>query len=252
MARQKLSSEAIQQIRSARDVTPYTIYDTIVVGKDAQKRDPGWYNTFQEFAGSNSLNLFAGRQGNVGNAYTNMRDPRRDWAMDLKMAHIELYVTAPAIADYLSQPYDAQLLPTLWCEKLPQQTTFNLGLGDASDNMLNLPLTHVPAGYGASGGVMDGSAGPAMSSAVNGSPHVSNFFAWPSDAKLELAAKSKIDLSLSISDPIRSLMTNADFPAPGEMVLNVNGREIRSPINYCIRFSFVGMRALQMRGARSA
>lgn len=252
MSRIALNPDQVAQFRSARDITPYTIYDSIVVGEGARALDPGWYNTFQEFAGSNSLNIFAGRQGSVGTAFTNMSDPRRDWAMNLSMMQIESFTTTPGLADYLSSPHDAQFLPSLWCDKLLQQTTFQLGLGDQSDNMLSIPLNHVPSGFGASGGQMDGSAAPAMATITNGVPSTSNAFFWPKSGMLELPAKAKLDLYLSVSNPIRGLMTDPNFPLPGRVVVNNNGEEVTAPILYVLRFSFKGMRAVQMRGARSA
>jgi hypothetical protein len=252
MAREALDTEQINAIRQARDVVPYTVYDSIVIGQGASKRDPGWYEDFQTFAASNSLLLFAGRQGSVGPSYTNMRDPRRDWAMAIEMMHIQFLASAPGLSDYLSSPFDAQLLPSLWCDKMASMMTFNLGVGDLADNLLNLPCDHVPAGYGPAGGVLDGSSSPSMSAITNGSPHASNFFGWSKNSPLELAAKSKLDLNLQVSDPIKSLMLSPAFPKPGEIVIANNGEEARAPLYYTIKVSFVGRRALQLRGGRSA
>lgn len=233
-----------------RDASPYTIYDSMVVGQGAQGYDTGWCNTWQDLANAEKLVLFSGRKSNVGEAWTNQLGERRDWAMDIVMMQCEMLCVYPAQSDKLSNPLDAQFMPNYWMTTALSGMSLRIGVADQADTILNVPLQHVPAGHGNTGAFYDSSASPSTIVGTNGTPTRNNGFLFPS--VLKLAAKSKIDVEVRISNPIKTFLSNPNLPSPGLVEVNTAGGTIATPCWFVFRISFHGVRYLQLRGARSS
>lgn len=234
-----------------RDKDVYTVYDSYVIGEGANRVDTGWADTWQDAASADKLVLFAGRKPSVGEAFTNQTGERRDWAQNIAFGQIEFFVTAPLLGEFLTNPADAQAMSALFGQVLPNAMTLRIGLADQADTILTIPVSHMPAGHGNFGGHLSASAAPSQILGTNGLSVRKNFFAWPKN--LKLAAKSKIDVELRISNPVKQFLANPAQDPPGRFeITNAAGVQFSMPLWYVIRLSFHGARFLQLRGARSS
>lgn len=236
-------AEAIRKLRAAE---AYSRYDTICIGRGANARDRGWFDTWSDFARADILTFFGGRASNVGQSYTNQPSERTDWAQDFFQMHFILQTTIGNSA-YAENPMDGTFMPGYFTNDLPQTMPVGIQLAEA-DTIMLAPMSHYPAGHGPSGVVVGASAAPVMFGGTNGDSHVSNAWKWPDP--IMLAAKSKITVSARVDNPAKEFLLA--LPPPGDQVIETSGGTVRLPVWYKIQCVLVGPRYLQLRGARSS
>lgn len=242
-----LPPSAAEMMRSIRAGETWVRYDSIVIGEGARDLSRGWFNTWQEFAAANRLEFFSGRDSNVGLAYTNQTVERTDWASDLYQANMEFFGPA-APAELCESNLDAQVSPYLFQQYMPHLLSTRVILSE-SDEILSVPANHIPSGHGISYPAVAAAAAPITIPGNQGMPSVGNGFKWISP--IMLASKSKITVQCEINNPVRQVWSQ--LPGPGALLIpNGAGGQIRMPIWYVFRFSFISQRYVQMRGARSS
>lgn len=239
--------DAANALRRIRAGETWVRYDSIVIGQGAQNLSRGWFNTWNQFAQANRLEFFSSRDPSVGFAYCNQNGERTDWANDLYQAHMEFFAP-PVPADIASDNNDAQNTPFLFMSDLPPRLSVSVKLSE-SDEILKVPANFIPAGHGIAYPAVAAAASPVTLPGTQGMPSVGNGFKWIEP--IMLAAKSKLTVVCEIDQPIRNTLLN--LPGPGTVQIpDGAGGTIEMPIWYVIRFSFVGQRYLQLRGARSS
>jgi len=249
--RTPIGVQTYDSLLGLRDKDVYTVYDSYVIGEGANRVDTGWADTWQDAASADKLVLFAGRKPSVGEALTNQTGERRDWAQNIAFGQIEFFVTTPLLGEYLTNPEDAQAMSAMFAQVLPNMMTLRIGLADQADTILTIPVSHMPAGHGNFGAHYNQANAPSSVLGTNGLAIRKNFFAFPKN--LKLAAKSKIDVELRMSNPVKQFLANPNLASPGRFeVINGEGLTTSMPLWYVIRLSFHGARFLQLRGARSS
>lgn len=249
--RTPIGPQTYDSLLGLRDQNVWTVYDSYVIGEGANRVDTGWADNWQDFANSDKIVLFSGRKPSVGEALTNQIGERRDWAQNIAFGQIEFFITVPQLGEYLTNPEDAQAIAAMFSQVLPNMMTLRIGLADQADTILVIPVAHMPAGHGNFGQHYSASAAPSMNIGTSGLPIRKNFFAFPKN--LKLAAKSKLDVEMRISNPLKAFLGNPNLSLPGRFELvNGAGQTVSMPVWYVIRVSFHGARFLQLRGARSA
>lgn len=248
MAERTSAQDQVAAIRNVRDASLFSLYDTYWVGFGANKRDPGYNDTYQEMALQEKLTFFQGRKIQAL-AWTNQPGDRRDWAFEASFLTAEMMQLYPSIGNYCQNPLDAQFGPAFW-STLAQGLAITIKQGDAADVIWESPLSFVPAGNQATNLNFDGSSAPATTPANNGVADKRCFLAFASP--ISLPAKSKLDVELRIADPIKSFLASANLPPPGAIQLPTEAGIVEMFQWYGIRISLHGVRYLQLRGAREA
>lgn len=243
-------------IRRTRAAEQWERYDTIVVGPGATTLTRGWFESFATLSQADKLTWFSGREANIGDAYTNQRTERYDFAQDLYQFGAEFYAPT-GFAEY-ERSTEAQFLVDLWTKELPQRLAFNVKIADV-DNVLTIPGAHAPAGVGRTGAFSNDSPAPMFDGGTMGVPHISNSWKWPEP--LMIPAKGLITVSARIDDPLRSFLREfTSYPgfktvpvasAPSGGTLSAV-RAVNYPNWFMIRLFLRGPRYVQLRGARSA
>ena len=243
-------SDLAAAIRRTRAAEQWQRYDTIVVGPGAQSITRGWYDNLAQFAQADRLTWFAGREPNVGNAYTNQRTERYDFAQDLYQFGAEFYAPT-GFAEY-ERSTEAQFLVDLWTKELPQRLAFEVKLADV-DNVLVIPGAHAPAGVGRTGAFGNDAPAPMFDGGTQGVPHTSNSWKWPEP--LMIPAKGLVSVTARIDDPLRSFLRElGTFPGskavPAPLVATpTNGgvsRVVTYPNWFMIRLFLRGPRYVQL------
>jgi hypothetical protein len=235
------------RIRATRAQEPWERYDSIVIGPGAAAKTRGWFNTWADFANSDQLQWFSGRDSAVGPAYTNQSTERTDWAQDIYQSLVE-FICPTVSAEFASDNNDSAFSPVMFSQILPNQLSMRVVLADA-DEIAKAPASHFPSGFGTSYPLIAGAATPSMFGGNSGEPVVSNGWKWVEP--IMLAAKSKLTVFGNIDAPIRDLLRN--MPGPGNLLIpNGAGGVITYPLWYTIRVTHRGPRYLQLRGARSS
>jgi hypothetical protein len=244
----RLTPPAVEQlIRDTRSAEQWERYDSVVVGPGARETSKGWFNSWSELAAADRIVFFNGRDSNVGAAYTNQTSERADWAQLIQQAMVE-FIPVPGFSDLESDPNDGQSMPILFQQQLTNMMSFRFTLSD-SDEIALAPGSHFPAGVGASGGSVDGSASPVGIGGSNGLPYNKNSWQWPHP--IGLAAKSKITISGRIDNPFKAMLQNVTGPGTKSLP-KLGGGFAELPNWYIIRVTLRGPRFLQLRAARSA
>jgi len=234
-------------IRQTRVAEWYPRYDSVVVGEGAGNISRGWFNNWNDFSSGDQLTLFAGREGNVGAAYTNQKGPDLDFAQDLFETTIE-FVVPTAIGDAEDNQTDTGWMQYVFGELLPQHMAVRIIMSDA-DEIIRAPAVHFPASTGSANKVIVDQASPTWNAGSNGATVIQNSWKWPTS--IMVASKSKIITELSIDTPLRALFQNVTGPG-GKIMPNGAGGTYRLPNWYFIRMTHRGPRYVQIRGARSS
>ncbi len=244
-----LTPRAADLVRELRADEAYEIHDSIVIGPGAAALDDGWFNDWAGFSNAANLVWFGGRSSNVGRAYSNQPDSRRDWAFDVYMFSIEWFIQSPKNRERLTDVLDVQHMPELFLDVLPNTMPFKIRLAQA-DDVLEIPAVRAPASAGRQGLFANGAVDEVYGPGVQGDPHVSNNWKWPSP--LMLPAQGQITVSSKVDNPMNQLL-QALAGSPGNFTTPLPaGGEREDPVWYVIRCTFTGNRYLQLRGARSA
>jgi hypothetical protein len=239
--------ENAAEFRNARVAEPWTRYDTVVIGQGAQDVDRGWFNTWADFANASKISWFVGRSSGVGDSYCNTPDARTDFAQDIYQTNVE-FLCPPGLGEFGQDVLDQGLAQLFFTYQLPTEMPLRTKLA-GTDEVSLLPANHMPSGFGVAGTVVDGAAAPTVLPGSQGTPHVTNNWAWPDP--ILLAAKSLISVEAVLDRQSRGLF--AALPGPG--VINVptgEGTFYQYPCWYKIRISMRGPRYVQLRGARSS
>jgi hypothetical protein len=246
-----VSQELVSAIRGARDAHPFTLYDTMFVGLNANLADPGWYANFQEMAIQDRLLFFQGRKAN-SLSWTNQPGERRDWQFQAQQLSMEMFAIYPAMGDFVSQPLDSTLFPALWAQ-IAQSMSIQITMGDAADIVWQSPLSFVPTSSAPSGTAYNAAAAPSTVLGNSGVPiKKNNVLAFPGSG-LDIPAKSKIEVSLQIGAQVKQFLANANLPTPGYITVPVGGGvTVQQPQWYGLRLEFYGIRRVQLRGARES
>lgn len=242
-----LSENQVNDLRKVRAAEQWERIDTIVIGEGAQNFDRGWFNTWAQFANADTLQWFNGRNSNVPGSYVNQYSERTDWAQDIYQTLIE-FLAPPGIGDIEEDQNDAQIVPTLFTQELPNAMGFSIRLAE-TDEIAQAAGSHFPSGFGVSYPSSSGAAAPSVFAGNQGEPTVHNGWKWPDP--IRLAAKSKIQVIARVDHPLRPMLQT--LPGPGaKLVPDGQGGQIRLPNWYKIRITMRGPRYLQLRGARSS
>jgi hypothetical protein len=248
----KISPEIAAWARATRAREQWERYDTICIGPGAREASKGWFNSWAEFANASQIVWFSGRDPNVGLAYTNQTTERTDFAQDLYQLMIE-FIAPFGMADLAANPLDAQFFPMYFTKEGPNEIAFLMQLAQ-SDNVLQIPGAHAPAGTGTTGLVLDQSASPTVYAGNNGDANVSNTWKWPEPVMMP--AQGSLQLTAQISNPMKQFLQQyATLPGNLNVPMEPPGPQGETntlPLWYKIRITHRGPRYLQLRQARSA
>lgn len=241
-----VDQRAANLLRQYRSAEEWQRYDTIVIGKGASKRDPGWFENWTDLSNASELQWFSGRASGVGGSFANQTTERADWAQDLHMTSIE-FVCDPFLGEFESQPLEENLVPLFFSKTLPDLMSVRVILSD-SDEIAKAPASHFPGRYGHDGFYSDSSSGPTLMPANNGAPGQSG---WRWVVPITLAAKSRLTVSARIDEPAIEMLRA--LPDPGtKLIPQPDGTVVEIPNWYKIRVTHSGPRYLQLRGARQS
>jgi hypothetical protein len=230
---------------------PFCLYDTMLIGPTASTSDPNWYDDFQDMAQQDRLLFFQGRKAN-SLAWTNQPGERRDWAFYAQQMSLEMFTTYPAMGEFVSQPLDSTLYPALWSQ-LAQGLSAQITMGDAADIVWQSPLSFVPTSSAPTGTTHNAAAAPVTVLGNSGVPiKQNNVLKFPGNG-LDIPAKSKIEVALTLASQMKTLLTNAALPVPGYVeIQGAGGVTVRAPFYYGLRLNLYGIRRVQLRGGRES
>ena len=236
-----------EAFRNARVAEPWERYDTVVIGPGAQDVDRGWFNTWADFANASKISWFPGRASGVGDSYTNTPDARTDFAQDILQTCVE-FLAPPGLGEHADNVLDQGLSQLLFTYQLPTELPLRVKLA-GTDEISVAPANHFPSSFGVAGTVVDGAAAPMVLPGSQGTPHITNNWAWPDP--ILLAAKSLISVETVLDRQSRGLF--AAMPGPGNILVPLGGQLFYTqPCWYKIRITMRGPRYVQLRGARSS
>lgn len=242
-----IAPDMAELIRQTRVAEYYPRYDSVVIGEGAGSISRGWFNDWETFASGDQITLFAGREGNVGAAYTNQKGQDLDFAQDLFQTTIE-FVCPTGISDAEENETDDGWMQYVFGQLLPQHMSVRIIMSDA-DEIIRAPAVHFPASVGAANQVITDQASPTWNAGTNGAVVIQNSWKWPTSVMV--AAKSKIITELSIDTPLRALFQNVTGPG-AKLIPDGRGGTYRLPNWFFIRMTHRGPRYVQIRGARSS
>jgi hypothetical protein len=244
----------VANLRKVRSEEQWERYDTIAIGPGASAINTGWYENFRDFANASNLIWFtSGRTKSVGESFCNLSGQDEDFAQRVFQSGVE-FLTPPGLAGFEDNIGDAGFLQTLFTQELPNYMRFGVKMSDV-DNVLRIPGSHLPAGYGVSGMAMGGAGSLFTIAGHTGDANIRNTWSWPH--ALGIPAKSKIEFNATIDDPFKTFLRNLPTTLPGQAQIpttDENGEFALVPYDnwYRIRIWNRGPRYVQLRGARSA
>lgn len=249
----RVSPEQARTIRETRVAEPFVFVDTIVIGPGARTRDPGWFDTWQQFADASEVVWHTRRNPNVGEAYTNRPTERLDYAFDLYKLGIDFYAPS-GMARHELDFIDGSIMPMLFGDELIRCMSFSLDIS-STDNLLKIRGDKAPAGGASSGFFADASPAGIVHASQNGTPQFRNMFSFPEPVMVP--ASATLTVTSRVNDPIKAYFSQLTT-SPGNKLLplpNPAGgvqQFVFYPNWYKIAVFYVGARYLQIRGARSA
>ena len=244
----RVSPELAETIRQTRVREPWEIVDTIVVGQGANAIDPGWFNTFAQFATAQQIQWFRSRSSSVPLVDCNRSFDRSDFHFDIEQIHAEFI--APPVMYPVTFPPDQIAMPTYWTRQLAHEMAASFKISD-TDEILSVGMAHLPAGAGPFGGSHNNMPNPTTDTATNGQPVWGNGWVLPEPIMIPRGATFVCRGYLAPQlQTYMALLTGG----PGSDLLPGNNaaEQIFVPRWYRIRLRLVGARYVQMRGAMSA
>ncbi len=242
-----------KKVRDLRSKEQWLRYDTIVIGPGARDADPGWFNTFAEFADADRVLFNTGsRSRAVGLEYSNQQSEREDFAQDIYQTGIEFHAP-PGILDVESQSLDALAMPLLFGTELPNRSSFRITMAD-TDTIAIIPGIHAPAAVGTTSVATDDSSSNVTLPGQTGTADLRNSWTWPEPIKIP--AKGQFAVEMRLGQPIRQCLAQLTN-TPGtktfvEALPDLQTHIVECPNWYFIRVWHRGPRYVQLRGARSA
>lgn len=244
-----LTKDQINQLRRTRVGEQWERIDSVVIGKGASGAggSKGWFETWKDFAETDELVWFQGRDTGAPKSLVNQLGERTDWAQTIHQTLVE-FVAPVGISDIESDPNDGFVTPQIFVQQLANFMPMRLIISEA-DEMTNAPGSHYPSGFGTSYPLQAGAAAPSTYAGQQGEPLITQGWKWPEP--LGLAAKSNIAVKARIDNPLRKFF--AGLPGPGvKEVPDGDGGIVELPNWYYIRITHRGPRWLQIRGARES
>lgn len=244
----------VANLRKVRSEEQWERYDTICIGPGASSVDKNWFENFQDFANASNLVWFtSGRTKAVGESFCNLSGQDEDFAQRVFQSGIE-FLCPPGLAGLEDNLGDAGFIQQLFIQELPTYMRFAINVQDV-DNVLRVPGNHLPAGYGVTGASLNGAGSLFSVSGQTGDANIRNTWAWPH--AVGIPAKSKIEYTATIDDPMKSFLRGLPTTLPGQAQIPTTGEngefELVPYDNwYRIRVWNRGPRYVQLRGARSA
>lgn len=244
----------VADVRQLRSEETWLRYDSIVIGKGASEVSRTWYEDWASFANAAKLVWFtAGRTTSVGEAYCNLEGPEEDFAQRIYQSGLE-FIAPPGFLGSEENLADSGWLQALFMNLLPHNMAFSVKV-QGVDDILKIPAMHMPAGTGVTGAVQNGAGGLFSIPGHTGDANVRNTWSWPT--KIGIPAKSKIQFSATIDDPMKSFLAGLPTSLPGNAQIPVtddNGELTLAELNnwFIIRAWCRGPRYVQLRGARSS
>lgn len=250
-ASRRVSPELAKYMRETRVAEAFKWIDSVVIGPGAAQRDPGWFNTWNDFATASDIVWHTRRNPNVGKAYTNRPNERLDYAFDLY--RLAIGFRAPiGYTRYSQELSDQQIMPLKFTHELPTEMSFSLDIS-STDNLLEVRGDYAGAGAGPSNSWIVPDGGGVVDAGNNGVPYFKHMWSFPEPVMVPAGAT--LTVTSRVNDPIKQLMTGlnnqpgfAAFPfgAAGAPIIKFD------PCWYVISVVYIGARYLQVRGARSA
>jgi hypothetical protein len=226
-------------------------YDSVQIGPGARGEDPGWYDSWAQFAQAEQVELFSGARQGVNKAWSNSSE-REDYAQLIYGMYAEF--TAP-VCDLrqLTNPLD-QDLARWWTSEIPRGTYLTVQLQD-TDNILRIPATYAPAGHGPTEVRTDGAAAPTLNPGNSGAAQWRECWQWP--IPIGVPAVKRVQCTLKFD---RRIFQRLQFitNAPGFTVWTaINPLDPQQTLvipiqnRFSVRVGFLGPRYVQLRGAAS-
>lgn len=241
-------------IEGVRSEELWTRIDTFVVGIDAPRRSASWVPSFFDMAGLDTITFFDGsRTKNVGKSLCNISGATEDWAQEVYQSGIEFLAPGGDLSQ-VANANDATFFPTYWTSEVPHSMSVSIKLQD-TDEVLLLPMSHMPGGTGPSGIVMDGMPSAKIGPGFSGPGSLMATWMWPQP--LVIPAKKKMVMECTLDSPIREFFQGLPNNVPGLATI-VNNNAAGQPIQtsrklwYRIRCWHRGPRRVQLRGAMTA
>lgn len=241
----------IDAARKLRNKEQWLRYDAIQIGPGARAEDPGWFNSWADFATAEQVQLFGGTRNNVNKAYSTSAD-REDWAQLVYGMYAE-FLCPVMDSRQLSNPFDLDIA-RWWTSEVPRSTYLTINLQD-TDNILRIPASHAPAGHGPTEVRTDGASAPTLNPGNSGSPLWRECWQWP--VPIGVPAVKRIQCSLVFDRRIFQRLAGLTN-APGFTVWAAQDPNnpfniiiINVPNRFTVRVGFLGPRFVQLRGAAS-
>lgn len=239
-------------IRGIRNKEQWLRYDSIQVGPGAKAEDPGWFDSWAGISAAQQLTLFSNARENVNKAFSNTGGPTEDYAQVMYGLQAE-FLAPPMDLRQLSNPFD-QDMARWWTSEVPRSTFLTVKV-QGTDNVLQIPATHAPAGHGPTELRTDGATAPTLNPGNSGGAAWREAWMWP--MPLGIPATKKVQVELQLDRRIFQALRNITN-APGHTVWPVtdpanplNTILLNIPNRFSIRLGFLGPRFTQLRGAYS-
>lgn len=246
---EELPQDIKEAIMRARNREQWLRFDSIVIGPGATTATPTWYENFAAFADATELTWFTStRDRQAGPAYVNSSSGgKENFGQMIYQSGIEFYYP-PGILNAERQAFDANYGPEFFLQELPRRMKFDIKLQD-TDNILNLPGIHMPAGVGVSG--MNASAAGALHNIAGQTGDGSLRATWNWPDPIPVPSNMQISVTALIDRPLRKFL-QALTTVPATKEIPVNGVSVPYPNWAFIRIWHRGPRLVQLRGAYSA
>jgi hypothetical protein len=237
------------------------MYDTIAVTPYLDKLThpiSGWYNSFVNFAQSDSLTFFDSRNKSIGLAYNN-QDSRDQIPYALVAESISVGFFAPATASQVGElttgTYRGRVdtISAFWDHEMPQHASATFRVNQ--DDRLKTNVAMLSPGYGPVGsatGQGDTSAVGGNCSSVhasgNGMAHLK--YRWDFPTGIGIPRRATVALDMRLTEWARKTLSQIWGPGLVEFVDYDDGSHVQAfrPSFFMIQCLIEGKRQVQQRG----
>ncbi len=249
-----IASDLQTTVEGLRSEELWERVDTYCVGFDAQRRSVSWDNNFLGMGSRDLITFFDGsRTKSVGKAHCNLSGATEDWGQEVYQSGIEFIAPIGQLSQ-VTNANDALFFPSFWTAELPHLMSVTIKLQD-TDEVLLIPMSHMPGGTGVSGVVMDGAASAIVQPGSSGPGSLKMTFDWPKP--LIIPSKKKMVMECTLDSPAKEFFLGLPDTVPGVATM-VNNDALGQPIQttrklwYRIRCWHRGPRRVQLRSAYSS
>lgn len=243
-----------EKIEGIRSKELWTRYDTYVVGKEAAKRNASWDDSFLDMSARDTITFFDGsRTKQVAKSKCNVSGATEDWAQQIYHSGVE-FIAPTGHLGQVQNANDATFFPGYWVGELAHHMSVSIKLQD-TDEVLLLPMSHLPGGTGQANAVADGFANAVLMPGTNGPGSFKATWEWPEG--LVIPAKKKMVMEVTLDTPVREFFQGLPSTVPGlASVVNNDANGVPVVTNrklwFMIRCWHRGPRRVQLRGAMTA